>query len=195
MMALQIEQILMEQDLVIKPFDKAISAPASLIGCTVLGDGRLIPVLNSVALVDKWLCVADLDLTLPPTINYPSLPTILIVDDSLTIRQTLSTALRKSGYRVIQSRDGLEAVEQLKQETTIQAVISDIEMPRMNGLEFLSRARQLRGQAFPVIMLTSRGSDKYRQLADNLGATSYLTKPFVDKEVLATLEKCLYGYG
>ena len=65
-------------------------------------------------------------------------------------------------------------------------------MPRMNGLEFLSLARQLRGDSFPVIMLTSRSSDKYRQLAQNLGATRYLTKPFVVKEVLATLEQCLY---
>lgn len=192
-MALRIEQILMEQDLVIKPFHKAIAAPASLIGCTVLGDGRLIPVLNSVALVDKWLQVADTNLTLPPSVTIPALPTILIADDSLTIRQTLSTALRKTGYRVIQCRDGLEGIEQIKQDKTIQAVISDIEMPRMNGLEFLSRIRQLKGDAFPVIMLTSRSSDKYRQLAQNLGATRYLTKPFVEKEVLANLESCLYN--
>jgi chemotaxis family two-component system sensor histidine kinase/response regulator PixL len=190
-MALQIEQILMEQDLVIKPFGKAIAAPLSLIGCTILGDGRLIPVLNSVTLVDKWLESEDTQLSLPPAIDIPTLPTVLIVDDSLTIRQTLSTALRKAGYRVIQSRDGLEGIEQIKQEATIQAAISDIEMPRMNGLEFLSRARQLRGDSFPVIMLTSRSSDKYRQLAHNLGATRYLTKPFVDKEVLVSLEECL----
>jgi two-component system, chemotaxis family, sensor histidine kinase and response regulator PixL len=61
----------------------------------------------------------------------------------------------------------------------------------MNGLEFLSRTRQLKGDAFPVIMLTSRSSDKYRQLAHNLGATRYLTKPFVEKEILASLEQCL----
>ena len=192
-MALKIEQILMEQDLVIKPFEKSILAPASLIGCTLLGDGRLIPVLNSVALVDKWLQADATNITIPPAIAFPTLPTVLIADDSLTIRQTLSTALRKSGYRVIQARDGMEAIEQLKQETSIQGIISDIEMPRMNGLELLSRARQLRGQDFPFVMLTSRSSDKYRQLARNLGATRYLTKPFVDKEVLAALESCLYG--
>ena len=70
-------------------------------------------------------------------------------------------------------------------------MISDIEMPRMNGLEFLSRARQLRGDNFPVIMLTSRISDKYRQLAQNIGATRYLSKPFVEREVLRNLEECL----
>ena len=194
-MALRIEQILMEQDLVIKPFGKAIAAPASLIGCTVLGDSRLIPVLNSVALVDKWLQISDEKLSLPPAITVFTLPTVLVVDDSLTIRQTLSAVLRKAGYRVIQSRDGLEGIEQLKQEKAIQAAISDIEMPRMNGLEFLSRARQLRGDAFPIVMLTSRSSDKYRQLAHSLGATHYLTKPFVDKEVLNTLDRCLSDNG
>lgn len=190
-LALQIEQILMEQDLVIKPFDMAIAPPTSLIGCTVLGDGRLIPVLNSPALVDKWLHYSVADLAITEALTIPSLPTILIADDSLTIRQTLSAALRKSGYRVIQCRDGLEGIEQLKQEPSIQAVISDIEMPRMNGLEFLSRARQLRGDDFPVIMLTSRISDKYRQLAQNIGATRYLSKPFVEREVLRNLEECL----
>ncbi len=194
--ALKIEQILMEQDLVIKPFDLAIAPPSSLIGCTVLGDGRLIPVLNSPALVDKWLHFSEGDdMEIPPLVTIPSLPTILIVDDSLTIRQTLSATLRKSGYRVIQCRDGLEAIEQLKQETNIQAAISDIEMPRMNGLEFLSRARQLRGDYFPVIMLTSRISDKYRQLAKNIGATRYLSKPFVEREVLKNLEECLLMFN
>ena len=86
-LALQIEQILMEQDLVIKPFDLAIAPPASLIGCTVLGDGRLIPVPNSPALVDKWLHYSEADLVRPEAFTIPSLPTILIADDSLTIRQ------------------------------------------------------------------------------------------------------------
>ncbi len=190
-LALRIEQILMEQDLVIKPFDKAIASPPSLIGCTVLGDGRLIPVLNSVAIVDKWLQFSEGNVLIPPALNIPTLPTILIVDDSLTIRQTLSTTLRKAGYRVIQCRDGFEGVEQLKQEEHIQAVISDIEMPRMNGLEFLSRARQLCGGSLPIIMLTSRISRKYRELAHNLGATHYLTKPFVDRELLDALEASL----
>lgn len=189
--ALKIEQILMEQDLVIKQFDRAIAPPPSLIGCTLLGDGRLIPVLNSVAVVDKWLQFSEGNVFIPPALNIPTLPTILIVDDSLTIRQTLSTTLRKAGYRVIQCRDGLEGIEQLKQGEHIQAVISDIEMPRMNGLEFLSRTRQLRGTSLPVIMLTSRISRKYRQLAKNLGATRYLTKPFVDRELLDALEECL----
>ena len=189
--ALRIEQILMEQDLVIKPFDGAITPPPSLIGCTLLGDGRIIPVLNSVALVDKWLHFSEGNVFIPPALNIPTLPTVLIVDDSLTIRQTLSTSLRKAGYRVIQCRDGIEGVEQLKQGEHIQAVISDIEMPRMNGLEFLSRTRQLRGAYLPVIMLTSRISSKYRQLAQNLGATRYLTKPFVDRELLDALEECL----
>ncbi|MDJ0574775.1 MAG: hybrid sensor histidine kinase/response regulator [Xenococcaceae cyanobacterium MO_234.B1] len=193
--ALRIEQILMEQDLVIKPFEQAIAPPASLIGCTLLGDGRLIPVLNSVAVVDKWLQFSEGNIFLPPALNLPTLPTILVVDDSLTIRQTLSTTLRKAGYRVIQCRDGIEGVEKLKREEYIQAVISDIEMPRMNGLEFLSRTRQLRGTSLPVIMLTSRISNKYRQIAQNLGATRYLTKPFVDRELLDALEECLGRVG
>jgi chemotaxis family two-component system sensor histidine kinase/response regulator PixL len=195
--ALKVDQILMEQDLVIKPFNEAIPTPASLCGCTILGDGRLIPVLEGAGLVEKWLQLADsafnLSIASIPLV-FPPVPTILVVDDSLTIRQTLSMTLQKASYRVIQARDGWEALEKLRQEPEIQAVISDIEMPRLNGLEFLSRCRQIMGDELPVIMLTSRGSEKYRLLAKQLGATHYLTKPYLDKELLSILKDCLHSF-
>ncbi len=189
--AVKIDQILMEQDLVIKPFNEAITPPSSLCGCTILGDGSLVPVLDGSALVEKWLQFSESGETVPPlpsSFTLPPPPALLVVDDSLTIRQTLSMTLQKGGYRVILARDGWEALAQLRQESQIQGIICDIEMPRMNGLEFLSRCRQLKGESLPIIMLTSRSSEKYRQLAQQLGATSYLTKPYVDEELLSILK-------
>lgn len=190
--ALKIDQILMEQNLVIKPFNEAITAPSCLSGCTILGDGCLVPVLDGSALVEKWLQYSKFESPIPftPSTAHSSIPLVQVVDDSLTIRQSLSGTLQKAGYQVIQARDGWEALGQLQHNLEIQAVICDIEMPRMNGLELLSRCRQIRGD-LPVIMLTSRRSEKYRQLAKQLGANEYLTKPYVDRELLGVLQAYL----
>lgn len=191
LIALKVDQIVLEQDLVIKPFNDAIVPPAGLVGCTILGDGHLAPVLDGPALVEKWLQFSQTPATAPPpNFSVPSVPIILVVDDSLTIRHALSTTLGKAGYQVIQAKDGWEAVTQLRLRSDIAAIICDIEMPRMNGLEFLSRCRQ-QGLALPIIMLTYRSSEKYRQLSKQLGAIGYLTKPYLDKELLGLLEGCL----
>ncbi|MDJ0727009.1 MAG: hybrid sensor histidine kinase/response regulator [Prochloraceae cyanobacterium] len=190
--AFKIDEILMEQDLVLKPFNSAVTPPHTLCGCTILGDGRLIPVLDASALVEKWIQNSQsrsFSKPSTPVFDFKPLPTILIADDSLTMRQTLSITLSKAGYRVIQARDGLEAIEHLKQQPGIKAVISDVEMPRMNGMELLTRARQLMGESLPIVMLTSRSSQRYKDLAIQLGATEYLTKPYVDKDLLDVISK------
>ncbi len=189
---LRVEQIVLEQDLMIKPFNDAVAPPSGLAGCTVLADGRLAPVLDGPALIEKWLRFSQGEpvVSSPGKLPAPTIPTVLVVDDSLTIRHALSTTLAKAGYQVMQAKDGWEAITQLRLRSGVAAVICDIEMPRMNGLEFLSRCRQ-QGMTCPVIMLTYRSSAKYRQLARQLGATAYLTKPYLDKELLSTLEGCL----
>jgi CheY-like chemotaxis protein len=109
-----------------------------------------------------------------------------VVDDSITVRQTLVLTLQKAGYQVLQAKDGYEAIEQLKHHTDIQLVICDIEMPRMNGFEFLKHRQQDRVLAdIPVVMLTSRSASKHRLIASELGATGYLTKPYLEHELLA----------
>jgi CheY-like chemotaxis protein len=119
-------------------------------------------------------------------------PTILVVDDSMTIRQNLSVFLRRSGYQVIQASDGIEGLERLQQTAVIHAVISDVDMPNMNGLEFLRNCRQeFSPQRLPIIMLTSRNTENYRQLAKRLGANGYLGKPYLEAELLRTLRECL----
>ena len=210
MLALEIDRLVTEQELVIKPFGAAIAPPSYIYGCTILGDGSLVPVIDGVALFSQ--ITASTQLTSPATSSTalpiptsrtgatepkPALvsaktPTLLIVDDSIALRQTLALTLQKAGYRVLQARDGREAIEQLQQNTTIQLVICDIEMPNMNGFEFLSQRRQdPQLTAIPVAMLTSRGSDKHRRLAMHLGATTYTTKPYIEREFLAMLTQIL----
>ncbi len=195
---IKIEQILMEQNLTIKPFSKVLTAPSYLYGCTILGDGSLVPVLDGIELLEKTLNKTRLTPHRLPGVQkqfkqsaLSKLPTILVVDDSLTTRQTISKTLQKSGYNVVQAQDAKAGLRQLDQNTYIKAIICDVEMPEMNGFEFLSRCRkQYSQEEMPVLMLTSRGSQPYRQLAKQLGANGYLTKPYLDQDLINNLQKC-----
>ena len=216
MMALPIDQILQEQECVIKPFGTLLKPPAYLYGCTVLGNGTLIPVIDGPALISQGIRPVEAAIVDEVTnvveqnrdqsrdqFKSPALPnrsmmladhvcTVLVIDDSLTARQFLAMTLEKFGYLAIQARDGREALQQLQQNPGIQAIFCDIEMPRMNGFEFLSASRQEYAEATPpTIMLTSRSSNKHRQMATKLGAVGYLTKPYLEQELLTTLQGCL----
>jgi two-component system, chemotaxis family, sensor histidine kinase and response regulator PixL len=204
LVALEVDQVLQEQELAIKPFSKSIPHPAYFYGCTILGNGLLVPVLDSQALAAP-VDVPTTSVTPPPPSSQdepdrpahdrrladrplPDRTIILVVDDSLTTRQTLALTLQKAGYHVLQAKDGREGLEQLQRESGIKAVFSDIEMPRMNGFEFLSQCRlQYPKDQLPVFMLTSRGGDRHRQIAQYMGANGYLTKPYLEPEVLNAL--------
>lgn len=199
--ALKIDRILMEQDLTIKPFTDAMMPPSYLYGCTILGDGRLVPTIDGPRLAAWFQQKKNLPanaISIAPlmpdgkSISRSPMATILIVDDSLTMRKSLSLTLSKAGYQVIQAKNGWEAIEQLRRYPDIKAAISDVEMPQMNGFEFLNRCRkEFSDRNLPVIMLTSRSSEKYRLLAQKLGSSAYLTKPYLDKKLLTTLQQCL----
>ena len=111
----------------------------------------------------------------------------MLVDDAVTLRRTLALSLERAGFRVLQARDGREAIDQC-QHASVHLVICDIEMPNMNGFEFLSYRRQDPQIAkIPIMMLTSRSNEKHRWLAMQLGATAYFTKPYLEQEFLAAI--------
>lgn len=209
-LGLEVDQILGEQELVIRPLGSAIAAPSYIVGCSILGNGRLILAIDGAVLLEQAISSITVHSPmlsafrpessakiftaahtsvgqLPPAIALTPV-TVLVVDDSLSYRQTLAMNLQKAGYQVLQAQDGLEALQQLRQSSDIKLVICDIEMPRMNGFEFLKQRRQEPALAnIPVVMLTSRTSDKHRLLALNLGATAYFTKPYLENELLTAL--------
>lgn len=203
--ALEVDRLITEQELVIKPLSPAIAPPSYVFGCTILGDGSLIPVIDGIALIELALRQESISANgvlsvkasqrpgqQPPVVTKtPQTTTVLVVDDAVTLRRTLALSLERAGFRVLQARDGEEAIEQL-QQSLVQVIICDIEMPNMNGFEFLNYRRQdAQISAIPVVMLTSRSNDKHRWLAMQLGATTYLTKPYLEQDLLATLEKIL----
>jgi chemotaxis family two-component system sensor histidine kinase/response regulator PixL len=212
--ALEVDRLVTEQEMVVKPFGTAIQSPLFAYGCTVLGDGSLVPVIDGPVLLDDMIrrglvllpqaseqdalaALAEQNGAHGPTgatLQKLQATTILVVDDAVTLRRALSLSLERTGYRVLQARDGQEALEQLQQNPTIQAIICDVEMPNMNGFEFLTKRRETpQFDQIPTLMLTSRGNDKHRRLAMKLGAVDYLTKPYLEQELLTALATHIPG--
>ncbi|HBE18859.1 MAG TPA: hybrid sensor histidine kinase/response regulator [Cyanobacteria bacterium UBA11149] len=221
---LEVDQLIGEQELVIRPLGATIVPPSYVYGGSILPDGHLTLVIDGSALMD-YLCEKqnynatskDLSVTsaklhqrqisgteekqLPggkdPTdkrlaktqeVDWLLPKLVLLVDDSITVRQTVTLTLQKSGYQVLQAKDGYEAIEQLQNNSNIQLVICDIEMPRMNGFEFLKYRQQDPDLTnIPVVILTSRSGEKHRTIASELGATAYISKPYLEHHLLTTL--------
>jgi chemotaxis protein histidine kinase CheA/ActR/RegA family two-component response regulator len=205
--ALEVEQIMGEQELVIRSLGKAIAPPSYIYGGSTLADGRLTLVIDPIILVSQLLdkiagkttnsdwqwetneSKIDSENLSPQLNSASSTPKkILVVDDSISVRQTLAITLQRSGYQVLQAQNGRDALYQIQQNQGVQLVICDIEMPSMNGFEFLNNYHQDATLVqVPVIMLTSRTGEKHRLLAKELGAVGYFTKPYRETEMLKAI--------
>ncbi|WP_243147434.1 hybrid sensor histidine kinase/response regulator, partial [Scytonema sp. UIC 10036] len=218
LLGLEVDRLFGDIELAIRPLGSAIAPPPYVYGGSILADGRLTLVLDGTALINHLSKQQTHDLAnnfvsapLLPNLKHQQLPiqtraalaearnfdekpckTILLVDDSITVRHTLSLTLQKAGYQVIQAKDGYEAIETIRYHSDIQLVFCDIEMPRMNGFEFLKNRQQDPNLSeIPVVMLTSRSSDKHRMLAFKLGANAYITKPYLEHMLLTTVTDVL----
>jgi chemotaxis protein histidine kinase CheA/ActR/RegA family two-component response regulator len=198
-LALQVDQVLTEQETVIKQLEGPAPKPLGIGGVTVLGDGRVMLIADALELIDlasgRLQLPTDLwaEETAPPAPTR-SEPQVLIVDDSITVRELLSLTFGKFGYRVAQARDGREAWDKLVAGFSCDLIFCDIEMPRMDGFELLSRIQQHPDLArIPVAMLTSRGSERHQHMAAQLGAKAYFTKPYLEESLLEASQRLLQG--
>ncbi|MCC5635350.1 hybrid sensor histidine kinase/response regulator [Nostoc sp. CHAB 5844] len=206
--AVQVDRCWGEQEVAIRQVEGNIPLPEGFSNCTILGDGRVVALVSanellywiatnqntpknnqlpSVRLKTPFLFVDSEKLAaLPPKPKGK----ILIIDDSINVRRFLALTLEKGGYQVEQAKDGQDALEKLETGLKIAAVICDIEMPRLDGYGFLGKVKNnIDLKNIPVAMLTSRSSDKHRQLAMQLGARAYFSKPYNEQELLRTLEE------
>ncbi len=184
------ERVIEAREVVIKPLTGLLARMTRFSGATILGDGSVVLILNPSAF--------DLN----PAEALPLVPSrrravreeqVLIVDDSISIRRSLANLLRAAGWRPLQARDGLEALELLERAARPpDAIIMDIEMPRMDGYELAATLRSRPEFAsVPILMLTSRAGDKHRQKALRLGVDSYLVKPCPDELLVAELRNTI----
>ncbi|MBX9256466.1 hybrid sensor histidine kinase/response regulator [Desmonostoc muscorum CCALA 125] len=208
--AIQIDRCWGEQEVAVRQVEGNISLPHGFGNCTILGDGRVVPLVNINELL-YWIATNQ---RTPKGTQLPSARlktpflifdeekvsatstkfkgTILIVDDSINVRRFLALTLEKGGYQVEQAKDGQDALEKLQNGLRVEAVICDIEMPRLDGYGFLGRVNSdVDTKNIPVAMLTSRSSNKHRQLAMQLGARAYFSKPYNEQELLQTLEEII----
>jgi chemosensory pili system protein ChpA (sensor histidine kinase/response regulator) len=167
--AVHVDEVLGNQEVVVKNLGPQMSRLPGLAGMTVLGEGAVRVVT--------------------PTIPQPpAVPLVLVVDDSITVRRVTQRLLVREGYRVALAADGLQALERLAEELP-SVVLSDIEMPRMDGFDL---ARNIRGDArlahLPIVMITSRIAEKHREHAKELGVNHYLGKPYSEEELMSLVK-------
>ncbi|MBE9069090.1 hybrid sensor histidine kinase/response regulator [Leptolyngbya cf. ectocarpi LEGE 11479] len=211
---LQIERSWGEQEVALRRVEGDVPMPTGFNNCTIFGDGQVVPLLNAPEFI-RWVLSCEGSNIREASVLYgnPLLSgklsdlqpaaaaagqqqpaTILVVDDSVNVRRLLALTLEKQGYRVTQAKDGLDALEKLDAGLTINAIVCDIEMPRLDGYGFLAKLRSHeRCSHIPITMLTSRTGDKHRQLAMKLGANAYFSKPYREKMLLDTLANAVFN--
>jgi chemotaxis protein histidine kinase CheA/CheY-like chemotaxis protein len=199
--ALKVDRVEGEKEIVIKQLEGPIPKPTGIAGVTVMSDGQVMPIADVLELIDlakgrSRQAPSMLWEQEPPAIqeDAPHEPMVLIVDDSIVVRELLSMTFNKAGYRVEQARDGQEAWEKLRSGLPCDIVFCDIEMPRMTGLELLEKLQKDQTlNKLPIAMLTSRGADRHRQMATQLGARGYFTKPYLEEALLEAAARMLKG--
>jgi len=199
-LAVVVERLLGQKEIVVKSLPAPLSKPQGILGSTILGDGRVVTILD----VDDLVSQSQGNVAVSSVPNHVSVspstsrksPQILVVDDSYTIRQLLALTLSRANYRVIQAKDGMEALEKLQSGIECNLVVADIEMPRMDGFELLRSLKSTQDFAhIPVAMLTSRSGTKHREMAMSLGAVQYFTKPYSEVQILKEIANLLVVSG
>ncbi len=203
--AMHVDEVLGNQEVVVKNLGSQLSRLPGLAGMSVLASGAVALIYNPVALstvygaqVAEWVrqqqeqpqrAQVPLSGDVVPDVPLAHVPLVLVVDDSITVRRVTQRLLQREGYRVSLAADGLQALERLQAERPA-VVLSDIEMPRMDGFDLV---RNIRGDArmadLPVIMITSRIAEKHREHARELGVDHYLGKPYSEDELLALVAR------
>ena len=195
--ALQVDRVIGSREVVVKTLGSQFGNVGGISGATVLGDGRVVIILDCMALVRSYEASVDVPtgpvvaeaIAGPAPVN--KVRTVMIVDDSVTVRKVTSRLMVRQGFAVATAKDGVDALNQL-QTLRPDVVLLDIEMPKMDGFEVLRSVRRDQNlKDLPIIMITSRTGEKHKQRAMELGVNQYLGKPFQEAKLLATIEEVI----
>ena len=179
------DELIGSREIVVKSVGPQISGIRGVAGATILGDGRIVIILDIGALVRADWRARTAPVT--PRDKADTRPVALVVDDSITVRRVTQRLLERNGLRVLTARDGVDAVEVLAEQTP-DIILLDIEMPRMDGYEVAAHVRNdPRLRDIPIIMITSRVGEKHRARAIELGVDDYLGKPYQEAQLLEAI--------
>jgi chemosensory pili system protein ChpA (sensor histidine kinase/response regulator) len=191
--ALLVDAIEGNKEIVVKPVGPQISAIRWIAGATILGDGRVVLILDASTITradatPQYVSSQILEIVKE---EKSETKTIMIVDDSITVRKITARFLKRQGMKVLTAKDGIDAVSKL-QENIPDLMLLDVEMPRMDGYELATQVRNRPElKHLPIIMITSRTSAKHRDKAEKIGVNGYLGKPFNETELLDNINALL----
>jgi chemosensory pili system protein ChpA (sensor histidine kinase/response regulator) len=199
--AIQVDQVLGHQEVVVKNLGTQLARLPGLTGVSALPAGQTVLIYNPVALaavygerarrltLDAQGAGESAKAAAAARAAAAQAPLVLVVDDSITVRRVTQRLLVREGYRVALAADGFFALERLAEERPV-VMLSDIEMPRMDGFELVGKVRQdPRWLDLPIIMISSRSAEKHREHARELGADDFLGKPYGEEELLGHIRK------
>ena len=191
---LQVEAIMGSREIVVKSVGPQISTVRGITGATILGDGRVVLILDIPALVRLGMMrtteQAAVESALPVSTGVM---TVMVVDDSITVRKVTTRLLERHNIQVLTAKDGVDAVA-LLQEHIPDVMLLDIEMPRMDGYELATLMRnEPRLKHIPIIMITSRTGEKHRERAMQIGVNGYMGKPYQESELMKNIDGLVGG--
>jgi len=187
-LALQVDHLIGNRQIVVKSVGAQLSTVRWITGGTIMGDGQVALIIDVNALVRSDVAKLGVhEETESVLLEDESGITVMVVDDSITVRKVTSRLLARHNMEVITAKDGVDAIDVL-QDRTPDVVLLDVEMPRMDGFEL---ARHMKNTStlkhIPIIMITSRTGEKHRQRAMSIGVNSYLGKPYQEEELLENI--------
>lgn len=193
--ALHVEDLIGRREIVVKPVGMQIGAVRGIAGATILADGRVVLILEMSALVvaeSLFKPHTPIEEVVETVVDNKK--TIMVVDDSITIRKVTERMLNRHGINVVLAKDGVDATT-LLQDNIPDLMLLDIEMPRMDGFEVASYVRNdERLKNIPIIMITSRTGSKHKEKAMEIGVNRYLGKPFQEEELVHNINEILQTF-
>ncbi|QOY62331.1 Hpt domain-containing protein [Lysobacter sp. H21R4] len=190
--AVTVDQVIGNREIVVKPVGPQVASMPGIFGATIMGDGRVVVILDVAPLVRRAVSMPLAALVAPvAAVESRPVPLVMVVDDSVTMRKVTGRILERHNFEVATARDGLDALERMA-EMVPDLMLLDIEMPRMDGYELATRMKaDARLRDVPIVMITSRTGDKHRQRAMEIGVDRYLGKPYQEPELMRNVYELL----
>ncbi len=190
--AVCVDQVVGNREIVVKPVGPQVASVPGIFGATIMGDGRVVVILDVAPLVRRQALLPRDHVAVPEApVETRRVPLVMVVDDSVTMRKVTGRVLERHNFEVLTAKDGIDALERMT-ERVPDLMLLDIEMPRMDGYELATAMKgdaRLRG--VPIVMITSRTGDKHRQRAFEIGVERYLGKPYQEPELIRNVYELL----
>jgi chemosensory pili system protein ChpA (sensor histidine kinase/response regulator) len=190
--AVTVDQVVGNREIVVKPVGPQVASVPGIFGGTIMGDGRVVVILDVAPLVRRHALLPRDHVPAPVVpIETRRVPLVMVVDDSVTMRKVTGRVLERHNFEVVTAKDGLDALERMT-DVVPDLMLLDIEMPRMDGYELATQMKSdARLRDVPIVMITSRTGDKHRQRAFEIGVERYLGKPYQEPELMRNVFELL----